>query len=528
MTDVESLRQQLRERGYLKHGIERWFALDPWSSRTFWAELGTVAAKAATLVALFGALPCVAIMLVRNHPLSAIETLELFVIYAIVWAAIAFAVVIIVALLLKIRPELPIETPRGLLTVSIATSALLIVPLALWWYGFDTAPSVVELVAGGVLAAIFFVVTTIVVSAALLSFTIYELKRIPAIHQRPRAVPLACGAAILIALLFIPAYAMPERQESPPLQVVTTPVQRRVALIAVDGLSDEIMRSRPDLFREFASVASFETLAARSTTERWASAGTGVPPSLHGVRAVEGVRLFGGAHVLQSVSHGDVALRSAGQRQPLPPTTRRRDYVWEIFAERGVPSLSVNWWTSGNGRSGALLSIGQESIFGSARNDALKVDAIATQDFIREIETRRPQFATVYLPSLDVILNRLALDPASRVTMSIRALENISPPVRAVREYGYDVLLIGLPGESQSGHAVMASTMAMRKPHSAFDVAPTVCALLGFPASDEMPGRTLIGTVPRIPTYGPRNVATTQTKVNQEYYESLRSLGYIR
>ncbi|HEY3056860.1 MAG TPA: hypothetical protein VGK31_13115 [Thermoanaerobaculia bacterium] len=528
MTDVESLREQLRERGYLKYGIERWFALDPWSSRTFWAELATVATKAATLVALFGALPCVAIMLARNHPLSAIETLELFVIYSIAWAVVAFAVVIIVALLLKIRPELPIETSRGLLAVSIITSALLIVPLAAWWYAFDTMPSLVELIAGGALAAIFFVVGTIVVSAALLSFTIYELKRIPAIHQKPRGIPLAAGAAILIGLLFIPAYAMPERQESPPLQVVTMPVQRRIALIAVDGLSDEIVRSRPDLLREFATVRSFGTLAARSTTERWASVGTGVPASLHGVRAVEGVRLFGGAHVLQSVSRGDVALRAAAQRQPLPPTIRRRDYVWEIFAARGVPSLAVNWWTTANGWSGALLSIGQETIFGSARGDALRVDAVATSDFIREIESHRPQFATVYLPALDVILNRLALDPSSRVTMSIRALEGIAPPVRAAREHGYDVFLIGLPGESQSGHAIIASTIPIRKPASAFDVAPTVCALLGFPASDEMPGATLIGTVTRIPTYGPRNVAMTQTKMNQEYYESLRSLGYIR
>src|SRR5438309_11151331 len=94
VTDVETLRKQLRERGYLKRGIERWFALDPWSSRTFWAELITVAAKAATLIALFGALPCGAIMLARNHPLSAIETLELFVISAIAWAVIALAIVL--------------------------------------------------------------------------------------------------------------------------------------------------------------------------------------------------------------------------------------------------------------------------------------------------------------------------------------------------------------------------------------------------------------------------------------------------
>ena len=78
---VDDLRQQLRERGYLSHGIERWFALDPWSSRTFWLELIIVAAKGAVLIGAFALLPLVAIMLFRNHPLSAWETLAMAIAY---------------------------------------------------------------------------------------------------------------------------------------------------------------------------------------------------------------------------------------------------------------------------------------------------------------------------------------------------------------------------------------------------------------------------------------------------------------
>ncbi|HEX9161080.1 MAG TPA: hypothetical protein VF980_05165, partial [Thermoanaerobaculia bacterium] len=255
MSDVESLRDQLRQRGYLTNRIERWFALDPWSSRTFWAELITVAAKAATLIALFGSLPCTAVMLVRNRPLGAAETLELLVLYAAAWFALVFALVLAVALLMKIRPELPVETPRGLLAVSIATSTLLVVPLAFWWYEFDTIPTAVELVIGGALAAILFVVAAIVTSAALLSFTIYELQRIPAIHQKPRGAPLTVAAAVLIALLFAPAYATPERREEPPLQVVIAPTTNNVALIAVDGLTFELARARPDLLGSFPVIA---------------------------------------------------------------------------------------------------------------------------------------------------------------------------------------------------------------------------------------------------------------------------------
>ena len=529
VTDVESLRAQLRERGYLSHGIERWFALDPWSSRAFWAELATVAAKAAVLIALFGSLPCVAIMLARNHPLNAIETLQLFAIYAATFFIIGFLVVLGVALLLKIRPQLTIDTSRGLLAISIATSIVLTVPLVVWWYEFDALPSAVELAAGSVLAAIFFVVTTIVASAALLSFTIYELQRIPAIHQKPRGVPLAVAAAILVGLLFVPAYATPERHAQAPLQVVTMPSQRRVALVGIDGLSDDILRSRPDLAREFATVQPARTLTGASTTERWASVGTGVPASLHGVRAVEGVRLAGGAHILQSVSRADVALRFVATRRPLPPTIRRRDYVWEIFADRSVQSLSVNWWTTSDVKIGALTSIGQQTIFGSAKNDALAVDAGAEQRFLHEVDANHPQFATVYLPALDVILNRVAAEPSARLAMSIRALDGALALVKSLRQRGYDVMLVGMPGESQSGRALIASSMNMSAATSPFDIAPTLCDLMGFPASAEMPGQSLTGDVgPRIASYGHRARGDAPAALNQEYYESLRSLGYIR
>src|SRR5687768_5930889 len=117
---VDDLRSQLRDRGYLSHGIERWFALDPWSSRAFWVELIVVALKAATLIAAFAALPQVAIMLLRNGRLSPVETLTLFLLYAATWFVAAFLFVLIVALLLKIRPELAIDTPRTLLAISIA------------------------------------------------------------------------------------------------------------------------------------------------------------------------------------------------------------------------------------------------------------------------------------------------------------------------------------------------------------------------------------------------------------------------
>ncbi|HEX6096140.1 MAG TPA: alkaline phosphatase family protein [Thermoanaerobaculia bacterium] len=534
MSGVDSLREQLKERGYLTHGIERWFALDPWSSRTFWAELVIVALKAAVLIAAFAALPMTAVMLFRNQPLSALETLGLYGSYAAAWLVVAFAFVVLVALVLKVRPALAIDTPRALLAISLVAGALLVAPIAVWWYRFDTAPGFAELAAGVALCAVFYLVSTIILSAALLSFSIYEVQRVPAIHAKPRGVPMAVAAVLLIASLFVPAYADRDRVMPEPM-VVTTQTNARVALIAVDGLTHEILQSRPDLQRAVPHVSRVTALPGDSTTERWASLGTGVRTEAHGVRAIEGVRFRGATHLLQRISRADFVLMRAApalgiaRREPLPPTVRRRDYVWEIVAARGLPAVSVNWWATSDARMGALQSIGPESVFTTANGEALRVDATAASRFLNLLE-QQPRFATVYLPALDVVLNRVQLDQSAQLAQSLRALEGLTSTIARTREHGYDVILAGMPGDGQSGAAVIASTLPLQRATSELDTAPTLLELLGFPLSDEMPGRSLLSdrSEPRIATYGNRSPSRSAQTVNEEYYEQLKSLGYIR
>src|SRR5258708_22704161 len=370
---VEDLRSQLRERGYLSHGIERWFAVDPWSWRAFWLELPPVAAKASLLIALFAVLPVVTVMLFRNHPMTAAETLLVTLLYGAAAFFVLLVFRVVIALTLRLRPSVAIDRPRALLGISFAASAVPAAAIAWWWYRFDAAPSWPELLLGLALMAGFFLLASVAVSAALLSFSIYELQRVPAIHQRSRALPMTLAAMLLIAALFLPAYASQEKHgDEAPVQVVTTPTTARLALIAVDGLTFDILRARPDLPRALPRAYPVSPLRGRSTTERWASLGTGVKTYLHGVHAVEGVRLRGGRPLLQSVSRADVVLLDLAERiglarrEALPPTGRPRHFVWAILAERGVPSVAVNWWTADDTRAGALDSVGQTAIFAAA------------------------------------------------------------------------------------------------------------------------------------------------------------------
>ena len=535
-SDVDVLRQQLRERGYLSHGIERWFALDPWRSRAFWLELAIVAAKAAVLVALFAVLPLVAVMLFRNHPLSAWEVLALTLIYGVTAFAVSVLLLIVIALVLRLRPQLALDTPRALLAISFAASAVLTAAIGIWWLRFGTTPSWPELLTGLVLVVGFFLIATVAVSAALLSFSIYELKRIPALHHKSRAVPMTTAAAILIALLFLPTYAVQDKRAAePPLQIATEPTNERGVLLAVDGLTFDLFHSDPAFGREFAGAVAARPIAAASSTERWASVGTGVPAALHGVRAVEGVRLRNARHLLQSVSSADFVLLDLAEaigvatREPLPPTVRKRDYVWEIVSGRGVPAVAVNWWTSD---SQALIFSAAAAGGGKPGDVAVSVDATASRLLLLAMNREHPQLATAYLPALDIVLNRLPLDASSRAALSLRIITALEQLTNDVHRRGYDVVLIGLPGDRQPGAGVIAWTMPgvhVRRVESPYDVAPTLCQLLGFPDSDEMPGRSLIGRrLPRIVSYGARAPRGAATKVNEEYYQSLRSLGYIR
>jgi hypothetical protein len=149
---------------------------------------------------------------------------------------------------------------------------------------------------------------------------------------------------------------------------------------------------------------------------------------------------------------------------------------------------------------------------------------------LNAIDRSHPAFATVYLPSLDVILNRMPLDRSTQLASSVRVLDGVAAAILSLRRRGYDILLLGLPGDRQGGRGVLLSTIPLaRPPSSPYDVAPTLCALMGFPASSEMPGASLVATdLPRVTSYGSRAMTRENVKLNDEYYQNLKSLGYIK
>lgn len=541
---IDDLRARLRELGYLTHGVERWFALDPWSSRTFWQELLLVAAKAGAVVAPFAALPMVAAMIVRNRPVPAAAGALLAGGYLLFTFLVVVSLVTMTALALKARAATAIGHPILLTGIALGLSVILSLWIAIWWSGFADPPGALEGVIVALLVLLLVAAGAVVFSAAILSFSVREARQIPAVARSSKSLPiLLAGLAMILLTVGATRIGTPQPRRERPQQIVTEPTASRVALLAVDGLTRQLYLARPELRASFRSDAAARFPPSSSAAERWASAGTGTARELHQVRSVESLRLPIGNRALQQVSRFDplatgIARRlGLVRRQPLPSAIRERDYAWEILASRGIPAVAINWWVSTSSEAGALRAVSQESIFSGAAADdpalrAVAIDERALDSLASEIEGRSVRLATAYLPALDILMNRLNVGQERKLALSVQVLDRIAAAVADLERRGFEVILIGSPAEQGESAGVIAATFPLeRRDAAAADLAPTLLDLFGFPASREMPGRSLLerSAQARIDSFGSRTSPPAGERPDEaEYHEALRSLGYVR
>jgi hypothetical protein len=164
----------------------------------------------------------------------------------------------------------------------------------------------------------------------------------------------------------------------------------------------------------------------------------------------------------------------------------------------------------------------------------------------------------VYLPGLDIAQHELLGSrgglPPSALASRVDALERyyvfldgvVSRLVAGARDDDL-VALVADPGRAASrGRALLALSGRIARPGAhgqadRQDVMPTLLYALGLPMSRELPGRprtelfeerfTTGVPVRFVDTYGPRTVAprpANATPLDQEMFDRLRSLGYVR
>jgi len=166
------------------------------------------------------------------------------------------------------------------------------------------------------------------------------------------------------------------------------------------------------------------------------------------------------------------------------------------------------------------------------------------------------EFLALYLPGLDIEEHELLTQSgdlsASRLEAGLDRLKAAADELDrwlaqlADREDKATVLVVGAPSRrdratgAEGFYALWGADVAggSLPDIDLYDLAPTVLAAMGFPVSEQMPGRAHLKlfaservptTVETLPTYGPRRTAlgAPTSTFDKEYRERLRSIGYI-
>lgn len=579
----EEARERLRARGYLDRGVEGAVLKGALAART--RTLGLL--RGAAVAALFLAFALATVETAAVALASALSPRDTLVLFAWLAAGALLAAAVLVLLLaalawLRMRGR---SDPSGVSTeVAVVFGVLAGVGAVL------TARPVLE--AAGPLAAllVFAAASGAVVLAVRvargLAFTVLATSGRSVISNAPRPA-LALGAALAAGLLFAGGWLLVRRPTPPEEPLVVRAGTARVIVVAVDGWLSGPHAEEAEPLRADARLTYRKE--SRDPAAFWTTVATGEPARRHGVGALDLVRLDGlVAPVRMTAGTGwflGRLLPSLGlaREESVTSAARRVPALWEIAHRGGLASLAVNWWTTwpaddaggvvlGNhlyfaARAGAkldregwppeaaaraaLLAPRASGRGGGAAGlvaDARGLDAFAMAAFRQEAARARPRLSLLYLPGLDILgaaLSEEGRPVADRVLLAtalgeeMRALASfLSGP--DVLGSGADLVAVVLDGGRSADRGELLLAGGLVAPGAAgevrpVDVAPTLLAVLGVPASREAEGRVdrrLLrdgaAAEATVSSWGRRRSGGGPPIDPKEYVESLRSLGYLR
>ncbi len=393
------------------------------------------------------------------------------------------------------------------------------------------------------------------------------------------------GTAALLAFRATPPADVP---------LVVAANTRRVVVIGIDGWSDRYLERRREPEPHQATATYSYQKSEHDPAAFWTTVATGEEVRRHGIGSLDLVRVSGLRSPVKPVAlsgwllgHALPAL-SLARRESVTSAARRVPAVWEVAARGGIPSLVVNWWTTYPAASEASsATVLSNHLFFAARAgaslkgegwpeeaaaraarlaprvapepgtvdrliaDAEGLDAFSIRAFEEAFARDRPRLSLLYLPGLDILGSALG-DPtrgaADRVALA-EALKKEAARIDAflksdLLRTDIDLLAMLLDGGrvEQRGRLVLAGPLVSADPERARsasfsppDLAPTVLAALGVPASREIAGRVLEKALApvalsreTVKSWGRRRAPSSLPIGAKEYVENLRSLGYLK
>ena len=582
----EAARDRLREKGYLDRGVEGAVLKGALHARTRARSLVRGASVGALFLALALAVSETAVLTVAGA-LPARDAAVLFLwllAAALVSAAVLVAALVGVALL---RTRGRRDTEASSTEIAIAFGVLAGVGGVL--------AAVPALEAAGPLAAVFVLaavaaavwITVQVARGVTLTVFVASGK---AVLERRRSFRV--GAAILVLSSLVLGAVLYFVRWTPPADepLVVAANTRRVVLVGVDGWSDRYLASQagtPALAPLAAGGVPY-VKAVNDPAAFWTTVATGESVKRHGIGSLDLVRVAGVKSPLRPAGASAwyltrllPSLRLA-RRESVTAAARRVPALWEVAPRAGIPALVVNWWTTYPAESGGATVLGNHLFFAARAGaklsgegwppeaaeraaslaprvapepgslERLIADAEGLDDFairvFRDASSReKPRLSLLYLPGLDILASALAeADRSAGDRVALAAA--LTAEARKVREFlaspflsdGVDLLAILLDGGRTERGGVLRLSGPLAKGGATeelnpTDVAPTLLAVLGVPASRQAAGRVREGLVApgaatsaTVASWGRRRADTAPPVDPKEYVENLKSLGYLK
>jgi len=573
---LDAARERLREKGYLDRGVEG-------------AVLkGALAARSRTRALLFGAamgaLFLAAALAIAGAVLhavsSALSPRDAVVLFLWLFAGAAAVATLLVAGLVSLallRTRLRGDADEASTEVAVGFGVLAgVAGVAAARTALETAglPGVVA-----VLAAVALAVLIAVRVARGLAFTVFAAsgRLLLPTTRRGRLAGFLAAAAALLAVGAVLAL-----RPSPPADgpLVVAANARRVVVVGVDGWTGEAPAAGGARARYVKSV--------RDPAAFWTTVATGETARRHGIGSLDLVRVAGVRSPVRPLAGAGLYLRRVlpalrlARLESVTASARRAPAVWEVASRAGIPSLTVNSWTTYPASGGGGTVLGNHLFFAARAGsslagegwpaeaaeraarlaprvapepgslerlveDARGLDAFAIAAFRDAAAREKPRLALVYLPGPDILSSALAAperSAADRVALATALTEETA----SVRAFLADpalatdadlVVLVLDAGRREPGGVVAFSGPLARSGASGTlqpsDVAPTVLAALGVPAARDIAGKPRgdflvdgAATQETVATWGRRRAGAPPEVDPKEYVENLRSLGYLR
>ncbi len=580
----EAARERLRERGYLDRGVEGAVLKGALATRTRAQSL----LLGAAVGALFLALALAVVETAVNAVVSALPARDTAVLFFWIAAGCLAVAAVVVSLLvgaafLRVRGRADADAVAAEIAagfgVVVGVGAVLASVPALRAAGAAAAAAVLVAVALAVLVAVR--TARGVTLAALLASG-------RAVFRSPRRLGLA---ALFLATIALAAGALlwaARREERGATPLVVEANARRVVLVGVDGWSDRYLGEGDAFSSNFGVAGARYRKPQRDLAAFWTTVATGETPARHGIGSLDLVRVAGVGAALRPTGMSAVFLGRVlprlhlARRESVTAAARRVPAAWEVAHRGGVPSLVVNWWTTypAGPDGGTVLSnhlffaaraggsltgegwppeavaraaaLAPRSAPGPVSLEQLVADAEGLDDFGRRafleaFGRERPRFSLLYLPGLD-ILGAALTDPGRSASDRVALAGAVTEEARRIRSFlvdpawreGVDLLAVLFDGGRTEEDGLLRLDGPLARPGVSAtigpaDVAPTLLAVLGVPASREAAGKVraellVPGAVTEatVASWGLRPRDASIAIDPKEYVENLKSLGYLK